>query len=77
MLVLDLPLLREVELVLVWTVHTLFEYAQFPLLENQSICLFKSPVLISARSALYSRLKIADFASASNCSLVFPKVILI
>ena len=37
MLVLDLPILREVELVLVWTVHTLFEYAQFPLLENQFI----------------------------------------
>ena len=26
-LVLDLPILREVQLVLVWTVHTLFEYA--------------------------------------------------
>ena len=37
MLVLDLPILREVELVLVWTVHTLFEYAQFPLLENQFV----------------------------------------
>ena len=37
MLVLDLPLLREVELVLVWTVHTLLEYAQFPLLENQFV----------------------------------------
>ena len=37
MLVLDLPILREVELVLVWTVHTLFEYAQFPLPENQLV----------------------------------------
>ena len=37
MLVLDLPILREVELVLIWTVHTLFEYAQFPLLENQFV----------------------------------------
>ena len=36
-LVLDLPILREVELVLVWIVHTLFEYAQFPLLENQFV----------------------------------------
>ena len=35
--VLDLPILREVGLVLVWTVHTLFEYAQFPLLENQFV----------------------------------------
>ena len=34
MLVLDLPTLREVEPVLVWTVHTLLEYAQFPLLVN-------------------------------------------
>ena len=39
-LVLDLPILRDVELVLVWTVHTLFEYAQFSLLENQ----FVSPI---------------------------------
>ena len=37
MLVLDLPILREVELFLVWTGHTLFEYAQFPLLENQYV----------------------------------------
>ena len=37
MLVLHLPVLREVELALVWTVHTLFEYAQFPLLENQFV----------------------------------------
>ena len=37
MLVLDLPILREVQLVLVWTVHTLFEYAQFSLLENQFV----------------------------------------
>ena len=29
--------LCEVELVLVWTVHILFEYAQFPLLENQFV----------------------------------------
>ena len=36
-LVLDLPILRDVELVLVWTVHTLFEYAQFSLLENQFV----------------------------------------
>ena len=36
-LVLDLPILREVELVLVWTVHTLFEYAPFPVLENQFV----------------------------------------
>ena len=35
MLVLDQPLLREEELVLVW--NALFEYAQFPLLENQLI----------------------------------------
>ena len=44
-LVLDLPILREVELVLVWTVHTLFEYAQFSLLENR---LFNSQILFSA-----------------------------
>ena len=37
MLVLDLPVLCEVELVLVWTVHTLFEYVQIPLLENQFV----------------------------------------
>ena len=37
MLVLDLPILREVELILVRTVHTLFEYAQFPLLENHFV----------------------------------------
>ena len=37
MLVLDVPILREIELVLVWTVHTLFEYAQCPLLENQFV----------------------------------------
>ena len=37
MLVLDLPILREVELVLDWTVHNMFKYAQFPLLENQFV----------------------------------------
>ena len=36
-LVLDLPNLREVELVRVWTVHTLFEYAHFSLLANQFV----------------------------------------
>ena len=73
MLVLDLPILREVELVLVWTVHTLFEYAQFSLLENR---LFNSQILFSARSALYSCLRILDFASASNCSFSLSKMIL-
>ena len=34
-------------------------------------------MLYSARSALYSCLRISDFASASNCSLVFPKMILV
>ena len=71
-----MPILREVELVLVWTVHTLFEYAQVPLLENQFVSSIHKH-FFSARSALYSRLKISDFASASNCSLVFPKMILI
>ena len=42
----------------------------------ESICLFFSQILFSARSALYSCLRISDFASASNCSLVFPKMIL-
>ena len=37
MLVLDVPILREIELVLVWTDHTLIEYAQLPLLENQFV----------------------------------------
>ena len=59
------------ELVLVWTVHTLFEYAQFPLLENQINCLFNSQILFSARSALYSCLRISDFASASNWLFFF------
>ena len=37
----------------------------------ESICLFSSQILFSARSALYSCLRISNFASASNCSLVF------
>ena len=43
----------------------------------ESICLFNSKTIFSARSALYSCLRISDFASASNCSFVCPKVILI
>ena len=43
----------------------------------ESICLFNLQVLFSARSALYSCLTISEFASASNCSLVFPEMILI
>ena len=43
----------------------------------ESICLFNSQILFRTRSALYSCLRISDFASASNCSLVFPKMILI
>ena len=62
MLVLDLPILRDVDLDLVWTVHTLFE-----------IYLFNSQILFSTRSALYSCLRISDFASASNCSFFLSK----
>ena len=43
----------------------------------ESVCLSNSQILFSARSALYSCLRISDFAFASNCSLVFPKKILI
>ena len=71
MLVFDLPILREEELVLVWTVHTLLEYA------NVHCLRINSQVLFSAGSALYSCLRISDFASASNYSIVFPHVILI
>ena len=38
----------------------------------ESMCLTNSQKLFSERSALYSSLRISDFASASNCSLVFP-----
>ena len=38
MLVVVVPILCEVELVLVWTVHTLQEYAQFPYVETQFVC---------------------------------------
>ena len=37
MLVLDLPILREVELVLVWTVHTVFGVCPIPLFESQFV----------------------------------------
>ena len=74
MLVLDLPILREVELVLVWTVHALFEYAQFPLLENQFVSSIHKKFW--ARSALYSCLRISDFASEINCSFSLSKMIL-
>ena len=42
----------------------------------ESICLFNSQILFSARSALYSCLRISDFASASYCSLSLSKLIL-
>ena len=42
----------------------------------ESICLFNSQILFSARSALYSRLRISDFASASYCSPPLSKIIL-
>ena len=42
----------------------------------ESICLFNSQILFSARSALYSCLRISDFASASYCSLSLSKIIL-
>ena len=40
----------------------------------ESICLFNSQILFSARSAQYSCLRISDFASASNCSLSLSKM---
>ena len=43
----------------------------------ESICPLNSQILFSARSALYSCLRISDFVSASNCTLVFPNLILI
>ena len=55
MLALDLPILREVELVLVWTVHTLFEYAQFPLLENQFVSSIHKCYFGKIRSAFMSQ----------------------
>ena len=52
---------------------------QFPLLENQFVSSIHKQFTknFSARCALYSCLRISDFASASNCSLVLPQMILI
>ena len=42
----------------------------------ESICLFNSQISFAARSALYSCLRISDFASATNCSFSLSKMIL-
>ena len=74
-LALDLPVLREVDLVLVcceypsrvWSTSNSWDWVR----------LINSRMLFSARSALYSFFRISDFASASSCSFCVSKVILI
>ena len=76
MLVLDLPILREVELVLVWTVHTLFEYAQCSLRENQFVssihkyCFRQDPLCIHVSGSRILLLR-------AIVLFLFPKMILI
>ena len=74
--VLDLPVIREVDLVLVWTVHTLREHAQFRILEIQFVhsvyeCYFRQDPLCTRVSGF------RNFASASSCSFCLSKMILI